>query len=104
VQEDLQRIELPLYSTPVRIQVVRIPYAYPVLHAGYETDVELLEAWLSALPRFLSYGRLGLFQHDNTHHALAMAYAAVDCLQDGAFDIDKWAEYRRGFRTHVADD
>ena len=46
------------------------------------------------------FGRQGLFAHDNTHHALAMAYAAVDCLrEDGTFDknsIEAADQHRSG--------
>ena len=53
----------------------------------------------------LTFGRQGLFAHDNTHHALATAHAAVDCFQrDGRFDADKWQAYRRVFATHVVED
>jgi hypothetical protein len=52
----------------------------------------------------LSYGRQGLFAHDNTHHALYMANAAVECLAGGRFDAGKWADYRRIFATHVVED
>jgi hypothetical protein len=33
-----------------------------------------------------------------------MAYAAVDCLEDGRFDQGKWDAYRRVFATHVVED
>jgi hypothetical protein len=33
-----------------------------------------------------------------------MAYAAVDCLEDGTFDAARWAGYRAVFETHVVED
>ena len=36
-----------------------------------------MDRWLGELERLLTFGRQGLFVHDNTHHALYMAYAAV---------------------------
>jgi hypothetical protein len=33
-----------------------------------------------------------------------MARAAVDCLRDGAFDHQRWHEYRDIFATHVVED
>jgi hypothetical protein len=56
------------------------------------------------VPNLLVYGRQGLFAHDNTHHALYMAYAATDCLVDGVFDQEKWKAYREIFATHVVED
>ena len=41
----------------------------------------------------------------DTHHTLAMAYAAVKCLSPGgAFDYSRWAEHRKEFETHVVED
>ena len=52
-----------------------------------------------------SCGRQGLFVHDNTHHALYMARAAVACLRDdGSFDERAWQREREIFETHVVED
>jgi hypothetical protein len=56
------------------------------------------------LPDLISYGRQGLFAHDNTHHALFMAYSAVECLDGMRFDREKWARFREAFKTHVVED
>ena len=58
-------------------------HAYPVLRAGFEDHLARLDAWAAAQPALLTLGRQGLFVHDNAHHALAMAWAAVDCLRPG---------------------
>ena len=64
-----------------------------------------LDDWISGLDGLLSFGRQGLFAHDNTHHALAMAIGAVDCLKsDGDFDETLWAEKRHEFESHVVED
>lgn len=83
----------------------KLPFAYPVYDANYEAHFTAMDRWADSLEGFLTYGRQGLFAHDNTHHALAMAYGAVDCLgADGAFDRRKWSSYRREFETHVVED
>ncbi len=84
--------------------VRRLRQAYPIYLNGYEAPLGTLDAWASALPRVLSYGRQGLFAHDNTHHALFMAYAAAECLGPEGFDANRWAEYREVFKTHVVED
>jgi hypothetical protein len=67
--------------------------------------VTALDDWAAAQPRLLTFGRLGLFVHDNTHHALAMAWAAVDALRaDGTFDDAAWAAARGRFARHVVED
>lgn len=104
VETDLARAGIPLPVTPVAVTVQRLRFAYPIYRIGYEQPFGLLDAWAERVPRLLSYGRQGLFAHDNTHHALFMAYAACDCLVDGEFDDARWAAYREVFATHVVED
>jgi protoporphyrinogen oxidase len=88
-----------------RVAVRRLPNVYPVYRVGYVTPLQALDAWAAAQPALLSFGRLGLFVHDNTHHALAMAWAAADALApDGAFDQAAWAAARESFAGHVVED
>jgi protoporphyrinogen oxidase len=93
-------------SVPVRKVVTRrLRQAYPTYRAGYETHFQKVDRWLDQLQGLLTFGRQGLFAHDNTHHALYMAFSAVDCLKpDGQFDMAKWHDYRKIFETHVVED
>ncbi|MBM4015711.1 MAG: FAD-dependent oxidoreductase [Planctomycetes bacterium] len=104
VAADLARAGIPLPVAPSAVRVMRLPQAYPTYLNGYEQPLAELDRFCDALPRFLTFGRQGLFQHDNTHHALAMAWGAVDCLDGGRFDAAKWGEYRKVFATHVVED
>ncbi len=101
---DLERAGIPLPAPPTRVHVRRLQQAYPIYVTGYERAFEVLDQWASSLPNMLSYGRQGLFAHDNTHHALAMAYAAADCLGPAGFDQSSWKGYREAFATHVVED
>ncbi|HXG43223.1 MAG TPA: FAD-dependent oxidoreductase [Gemmatimonadales bacterium] len=104
VAEDLARAGLPLPAPPLAAYTRRLRYAYPIYLRGYERHFATLDAWAESLPHLLTYGRQGLFAHDNTHHALFMAYRAVDCLGPGGFDLDRWRQYREVFATHVVED
>ncbi len=104
VAEDLAQAGIPLAQSPLVVHTKRLRQAYPIYTVGYERPFGILDRWVEGLPRLLTYGRQGLFAHDNTHHALYMAYSAVDCVQDGRFDEDKWTEYRKVFETHVVED
>jgi protoporphyrinogen oxidase len=87
------------------VQVRRLPSAYPVYRAGFAGRLELLERWAAGWPSLLTFGRQGLFAHDNTHHTLAMAHAAVDALAPGGgFDERAWTAARESFRAHVVED
>jgi protoporphyrinogen oxidase len=104
VAADLARAEVPIPRPPVGVFARRLRQAYPIYPKGYEAPLGVLEGWLDDVPGFLSYGRQGLFAHDNLHHALYMAYSAVDCVQEGRFDRAKWNRYREVFATHVVED
>jgi protoporphyrinogen oxidase len=90
--------------TPSQVQVARLQQAYPVYDLEYENAFSALDSWLDGLPLLLSFGRQGLFAHDNTHHALYMAYCAADCLGSDGFDRIRWSKYRREFEEHVVED
>lgn len=84
--------------------VERLPHVYPVYQAGYERHLAGLDGWASGLPSLTTFGRLGLFAHDNTHHAMAMAYDAVDALTPDGFDRLGWTAARVRFAQHVVED
>ena len=90
---------------PVEVVVRRLPHAYPIYTADYERHFTTVDAWASAQPSLLTFGRQGLFAHDNTHHAYAMAWAAAEALgADGSFDDGRWTHARERFRRHVVED
>lgn len=104
VADDLARSGLPLSRPPVSVMAKRLSHAYPIYLSGYEAPLATIDTYVSGIDRLLSYGRQGLFAHDNTHHALYMAYAAVDCMDGDGFDTARWAGYREEFEGHVVED
>ncbi|MFN2496498.1 MAG: NAD(P)/FAD-dependent oxidoreductase [Pseudonocardiaceae bacterium] len=103
VSQTLNRVGLP----PVRCAEVvtrRLRTVYPVYETGYSAHLHDLDAWAATLPHVTTFGRLGLFVHDNTHHAIAMAYDAVDALRGGRWDATAWSAARRRFAEHVVED
>ena len=104
VSDGLRRQGLPPVR-PVEVVVRRLSHAYPIYTRGYEHAFATLDAWAAGQPALLTFGRQGLFAHDNTHHALAMAWAAADAWQPGGgFDDAAWASARERFRGHVVED
>jgi len=104
VLQDMETAGIPVRAPVAGIEVRRLRQAYPIYGRDYARWFGRLDAWASGLSRLLTYGRQGLFAHDNTHHALAMAYGAVGCLHDGVFDEAAWRACRRVFETHVVED
>ncbi len=104
VADALAAAGLPAVA-PVEVVVRRLPSVYPIYRHGWDGHQQRLEGWAASYERLLVLGRQALFAHDNTHHALAMAWAAADCLRaDGTFDHARWDAARAGFRTHVVVD
>jgi protoporphyrinogen oxidase len=103
--EWLGQAGLPVRAAVRRVVTRRLRQAYPVYNVGYESHFAAMDEWLAGIRGLLTFGRQGLFAHDNTHHALYMAYRAVDCLdENGNFDWQKWREFRKIFETHVVED
>lgn len=105
VREALENAGIPIEAAVSQVLVRRLRYAYPIYRQGYEVYFNNLDEWIEEIPGLLTFGRQGLFAHDNTHHALFMAYSAVDCVrEDGTFDRDKWMDFRGVFESHVVED
>jgi protoporphyrinogen oxidase len=104
VAGDVARLGLPPFE-PAGVHVTRHAAAYPIYDLGFEAKLAALEATTSSLPRVVSFGRGGLFAHDNTHHALAEGEAVAGCLgADGTWDAVRWAMQRARFAQHVVED
>jgi protoporphyrinogen oxidase len=105
VKGSLAHVGLPI-DVPIRGVVTRrLREAYPIFRSGFERGFAILDSWLDGVEGLLTFGRQGLFVHDNTHHALFMAYAVAECPgPDGRFDRTRWRDYRRAFDRHVAVD
>jgi len=71
-------VGLPVKAKVRATYTRRLPAAYPVYDRGFQPDFETLDRYIDGMKGLLTYGRQGLFAHDNTHHALAMAHGAVD--------------------------
>ena len=90
---------------PAEVQTRRLSHAYPIYTANYAAHFGVLDAWATQLPRLVTFGRQGLFAHDNTHHAFSMAWGVAEALTPGV-EIDEaaWARARAQFRMHVVED
>jgi protoporphyrinogen oxidase len=101
---------LAVAGVPVRCRILkvasrRLAQAYPIYHRDYQGHFDRLDEWVNGIEGLVSFGRQGLFAHDNTHHALAMAYALDGCIRDDAsLDQERWAACRLSFREHVVED
>ncbi|MCX9190704.1 FAD-dependent oxidoreductase [Carbonactinospora thermoautotrophica] len=103
VTDTVGRLGLPALNLGW-VYVKRLRQAYPIYDVGYRESLQSLDRWAGELPRVTTFGRLGLFVHDNTHHALIMAYDAANALSRDGFDHQAWAAARERFASHVVED
>jgi protoporphyrinogen oxidase len=105
VLQDLDTAGLSVRPAVRRVAVRRLAQAYPIYTLSYREHFDRVDEWVGTIDGLLAFGRQGLFAHDNTHHTLAMAYAAADCVSDDAvIDRAQWAVHRRAFESHVVED
>jgi protoporphyrinogen oxidase len=103
--EWLSSVNLPVRAAVSKVVTRRLRFAYPVYDRHYEIHFQTIDNWLSHIDGILTFGRQGLFAHDNTHHAMTMAFAATDCFgPNGEFDRQRWSSYRNEFKSHVVED
>ena len=105
VVRDLETAGLAPVPRVLQVQTRRLPHAYPLYTKGYRESFDALDHWIGTVGGLITFGRQGLFAHDNTHHTMAMAYALVDSLDSkGTLDRDAWARARKSFEHHVVED
>ena len=70
VLDSLETAKIPVTASVRRVLVRRIRHAYPIYQKGFEGYFEMMDGYVESIDRLLTFGRQGLFAHDNTHHAL----------------------------------
>ena len=103
--EALAAAGIPVRAPLSRVVTRRLRNAYPIYRRGFEAHLEQLDRWIGGIEGVLTFGRQGLFSHDNLHHALYVGYSAAACVDEsGGFDHRRWECFRRIFETHVVED
>jgi len=70
--------------------VVRVPKAYPIYDADYDTRVATIRGWLEGIANLQQIGRNGLHRYNNSDHSMLTALRAVENACAGAAH-DLWA-------------
>jgi protoporphyrinogen oxidase len=105
VVRDLETAGLSPVPRVLSVETRRLPHAYPLYTKGYRESFDALDQWIAGIDGLITFGRQGLFAHDNTHHTMAMAYALVESLGgDGTLDRAAWGRARKSFESHVVED
>ena len=69
---------------------VRVPKAYPMYDANYESAVAVVQGYLAAFTNLVTAGRNGLHRYNNQDHSMWTAILAALNLSEGT-DHDVWS-------------
>ncbi len=104
VLRDLRRTGLP-EPTVADVFTRRKARVYPSYQRGFSRLLADVEDYVTGLDGIATFGRQGLFAHDNTHHSMETGFAAASCLdRDLGWNSERWASLRRRFEEHVVVD
>jgi protoporphyrinogen oxidase len=72
--------------------VERISEAYPLYEMGYERPLAVLETHLRRFENLISFGRQGLFHHNNMDHTIFSGLCAARCWAEEQNPTAAWFE------------
>jgi protoporphyrinogen oxidase len=87
---ELEQLGLATRDKVERGYAVRVPKAYPMYDADYDTRVAAIREWTDAIPNLQQVGRNGLHRYNNSDHSMLTAMRAVDNITRGK-NHDLWA-------------
>lgn len=101
----LKEAGLPI-DVPVEGSLVkRLPTVYPVYDLQFASHWAEVEKYFDSIPNLVTFGRQGLFTHDNIHHSLETVYKAAECLEQNlVWNRSKWKRIREEFKNRVVVD
>ncbi|MBI4440943.1 FAD-dependent oxidoreductase [Candidatus Woesearchaeota archaeon] len=99
VLDDLQAVGLYHGERLLESFTKRAGRVYPIYSITYRQHLETLLGALDAIGHFVTVGRQGLFNYNNTDHCIDMANRAVSYIVHDE-PIAKWQEARRYFDTY----
>ena len=101
----LKEAGLPVAVPVVDSLVKRLPAVYPVYDLNFASHLAVVEKYFDKIPNIVTFGRQGLFTHDNTHHALETAYKAAECLEQNlVWNQSRWRRIKEEYKKRVVVD
>jgi len=80
--------------------VLRLKNIYPVYEIGYKEKLNTILGYTDQYENFITIGRLGLFNYNNTDHCIDMAIWASNHIRSRK-PIKDWIETRKRFDDYV---
>lgn len=105
VRKELCRAGFQLPSKTIALCRTVVPNAYPIYVKGYEGIRDYYLKLVSDIEGLVSFGRCGLFVHDNMHHTMAMAREIERCFGPGGkWHAGRWKNCMKNFESFVVED
>jgi UDP-galactopyranose mutase len=89
-KKELASLNIVDTSTITEGYVVRMPKAYPMYDANYQSNVGTIREWLTSnIPNVYPVGRNGMHRYNNQDHSMLTSMLAVENIYGAKNDI--WA-------------
>ena len=67
--------------------VQRVPKAYPMYQAGYESHLDIITEYIRSFENLQAMGRYGMFKYNNADHSILTALLSVENIGGAAHDV-----------------
>ena len=78
---------------------LRAKDAYPAYKKDFEVHLNKITAYLDGIGNFISTGRQGMFNYNNTDHCMDLGFKAADCI----INNKDWKQVRKGISYQIID-
>ncbi|MBI2136978.1 FAD-dependent oxidoreductase [Candidatus Woesearchaeota archaeon] len=100
VIDDLVKAKFISPGEGLPFHVLRLKDVYPVYAIGYREKLAKVLSFTDQFENFITIGRLGLFNYNNTDHCIDMAIWASKHIR-GKKPLSEWIETRKRFDEYV---
>lgn len=103
VMDDLEEIGLVKKEEVIEYFVKKAPRVYPLYDIHYRNNLNLILTYLDKFSNFITLGRQGLYNYNNTDHCLDMSMKATEHIKgvfEGNKNISDWRELRAYFDSY----
>ncbi len=86
-RREIEKLGLAKAADVVDATVLRMPKAYPVYDATYQSSLSTVREFLSTLPNLQLVGRNGMHRYNNQDHSMLTAILAARNILGGKYDL-----------------
>ena len=100
VIRDLEKAGFIIPGEASGFYILKLKDIYPVYELGYQESLGKVISFTDSYSNFITLGRLGLFNYNNTDHCIDMAIWASDYIRNKK-PVSEWVKTRKKFDEYV---